>query len=147
MLHFDTGSFPQQPPLYAGAPLSTEESLFTTYLYAIKNKLSYEAIAQLIELIQLHIPSPNSFPRSVYMLKKHVSDMATQKIQKYCSLCFEEIPNNCKQCSRRACKQVALSYYAVLPIEDHLQEIFKGIITLLGGYARIGTLPFGGEDI
>ena len=121
-----TGSFSLQRPLYAGAPLSTEESLLTTYLYAIRNKLSYEAIAQLIKLIELHITSPNSFPRSVYTLKKYLSNMATQKIQKFCSFCFKEVPNDCKQCSRRACKQIALSYYAILPIEDHLKEIFRG---------------------
>ena len=127
------GSPSPQLPLYAGAPLSTEESLFSTCLYAIRNKLSYQATAQLIELIQLHIPSPNSFPRSVHMLKKHLSGMATQKIQKFCSLCFEEIPDNCKQCSRRTCKQSTPSHYAVLPIEDHLKQIFEGnYITKLG---------------
>lgn len=129
-----TGSFSLQP-LYAGAPLSTEESLLTTYLYAIRNKLSYEAIAQLIKLIELHILSPKSFPRNVYTLKQHLSDMATQKIPKFyghsenysfCSFCFEEVPNDCKQCSTRTYKQIALSYYAILPIEDHLKEIFRG---------------------
>jgi len=60
-------------PLYKDAPLSTEASWYATDQYAVANKLSYQATAQLLELIQIHCPSPNSCPKSLYLLKKHLS--------------------------------------------------------------------------
>ena len=51
-----------QSPLYDGAPLSTEESLYSTYLYTINNKLSYQATAQLLNLMRVHFPSPTKLP-------------------------------------------------------------------------------------
>ena len=48
------------------------------------------------------------------------------KIQQFCSHCLREIPREQKRCSDRACKPSDISYYAVLPFESHLEEMFKG---------------------
>ena len=115
-----------ETPLYDGAPVTTEESMLATYLYAIRNKLSYQATSQLLELMKIHLPSPNSFPRSFYKLKKHLSGMAALNLRKFCSLCLDEIPQGQKKCGKRQCKQSTLSYYAVLPFQDHIEYIFEG---------------------
>ena len=116
-----------QSPLYDGAPLSTEESLYATYLYAINNKLSYQATAQLLDLMRVHFPSPNFYPQSFHTLKKHLGGMTTPKIRHFCSGCLDELHQGQKRCSKRACKHSGLSYYAVLPFEEHLRNLFAGM--------------------
>ena len=64
-------------------------------------------------------------------MRKHLSGMATQKIQQFCSKCLREIPREQKRCSDRACKTSDMSYYAVLPFECHLEEMFKGNINFV----------------
>ena len=113
-------------PLYSSAPLTTEESMYATYQYALRNKLSYQATSQLLDLIGIHLPSPNSYPRSFYALKKHLSGMATLTLKKFCSTCLEEVPKEHKHCHRRECKHSGLCYYAVLPFQEHLESIFAG---------------------
>ena len=114
-------------PLYKDAPLSTEASWYATYRYAVANKLSYQATAQLLELIQIHCPSPNSCPKSLYLLKKHLS-RDHWKVSQYCSLCMDQVPTKQKVCSKRDCKKNGsqLCYFAVLPFEEHLKDMFAG---------------------
>ncbi len=52
-------SYPK--PLFKNAPLTLEESIFSTYVYSIRNKLSYQATSQLLQLMQLHFPKPNQY--------------------------------------------------------------------------------------
>ena len=113
-------------PLYDGAQLTEEESLHATYLYAIRNKLSYQATSQLLDLMRIHLPTPNSYPSSFYALKKHISGMATLTLRKFCSTCLDEVPKESKRCNRRECKHANLCHYAVLPFEEHLEAIYSG---------------------
>ena len=121
-------------PLYNGAPLTTEESMYTTYLYAIRNKLSYQATSQLLDLMRVHFPSPNSYPTSFYALKKHISGMATLTLKKFCSTCLDEVPKEYKHCSKKDCKYSSLCYYAVPPFQEHLESIFAGTHTSYHNY-------------
>jgi len=127
---FFSGSSLLQNPLYDGAPLSTEESMYTTYLYAIKNKLSYQATNQLLDLMRIHFPSPNFYPQSFHTLKKHLAGKTTLKMRQFCSGCLDEIPQKQKHCGKRACKHSGLSFYAILPFEEHLGNIFSGTCML-----------------
>ena len=106
--------------------MTNEESVLATYMYAIRNKLSYQATSQLLELMKIHQPSPNSFPRSFYKLKKHLSGVASLELRRFCSSCLDEILEGRKQCGKRQCKQSTPSYYAVLPFQEHLECIFEG---------------------
>lgn len=118
-------------PLYNGAPLTTEESVYATYQYAIRNKLSYQATSQLLDLIGVHLPSPNSYPSSFYALKKYVSRMTTLALNKFCSTCLAEVPKEHKHCCKSECKHSSLCYYTVLPFQEHLESIFAGIVIML----------------
>ena len=40
-----------QQPLYENAPITLEESIYSTYLFSVKNKLSYNATSQLVQLM------------------------------------------------------------------------------------------------
>lgn len=91
-----------QQPLYTNAPLSTEASMYTTHLYAIKNKLSYEATAQLLDLLRIHFPSPNFYPSSLHVLRKHLSVMSSLSVTQFCSNCRKEVPQQQKRCSENS---------------------------------------------
>ena len=47
-------------PLYDGALLSAEASSWAIMQFAISNKLTYSAISELLELVKLHCPAPNT---------------------------------------------------------------------------------------
>ena len=70
-------------PLYNGASLSTETSSWAIMQFAISNKLTYSATSELLELIKLHCPAPNSCVRSLYMLKKQFNQQAESECQKF----------------------------------------------------------------
>ena len=112
--------------IYCGSRLSTEASMYATYQYAIKNKLSYEATSELIKLIRIHCPAQNSCPTSLYKLKKQFSNSSVACIEQYCSNCLDKVPSTKKQCPKRECKYHELCYYCVLPFEEHVKEIFSG---------------------
>lgn len=114
-------------PLYDNAPISVKESVYATYLYVIKNKLSYQATSQLLDLLQIHIPSPNKYPQSFHALRKCIEGSPTLKVTHFCSNCFKEVPEQ-KSCSSPACRGFTPSHYALLPFEEQLQDIFTGIL-------------------
>ena len=120
-----------QQPLFDNAPISVEESIYTTYFYAVKNKLSYEATAQLLELLRIHFPLPNLYPRSSYLLKKHLATMKKPNITHFCSACLSKIPQDQKHCHNISCVDAVISHYALLPFENQLAEIYAGNYSLI----------------
>ena len=79
-------------PLYSGAPISRETSCFSIYWFAASNHLTDKATQELLDLISLHCPTPNSGPRSLYQLKKCLSAADNCIYSQYCSKCMKEIP-------------------------------------------------------
>ena len=67
------------------------------------------------------------YPQSLHTPKKHLGGMITPKIRHFCSGCLDELHQGQKCCSKRACKHSGLSYYAVLPFEEHLGNLFAGM--------------------
>ena len=55
-------------PLYPGAPISKEASWLSIYHNAISNRLTDDAMKELIELIKVHLPSSDVCPTSLYSL-------------------------------------------------------------------------------
>ncbi len=113
-------------PLYKDAMITLEESVYSTYLYVAKNKLSYKATEQLLELLRLHLPQPNIFPFSFHALKKHFDSMNNMKVTKFCSTCSKTIDKELTKCPNSVCTSSTPSHFALLPFEDQLAEIFSG---------------------
>ena len=78
-------------PLYNNAPDKLEESIVSTYLFSLKNKLSYQATTQLIELLWLHLPQPNQYPHRLHLLRKHFTTMKNFEITKFFSSCMAKL--------------------------------------------------------
>ena len=82
-------------PLYSGTTLTAEVSWTAIMNYAVTNKLSYEAIKQLLELLKLHCPRPSLLPDSVHILRTHFTSKEYRNEHKrYCSECLDEMPSS-----------------------------------------------------
>ena len=92
-------------PLYNSAPLTAEESMYVTYLYAIT-----VATSHLLDLMRIHLPAPNSYPSSFYALKKHISGMSTLTLRKFCSTCLCEVQRE------QALQQKRMQAFCSLPL-------------------------------
>lgn len=115
-------------PLYDGSSLSRETSSWAIMEFAISNKLSYSATADLLKLIELHCPSENSCIGSLYKLKKPFNRDSECKKFRYCSRCMTELDIKAKGCPQRPCKaaRAPIAYFTLLPFDKNLQDLYAG---------------------
>ena len=110
--------------MFPGAPISSKESWRLIYEFSISNHLTDVATQQLLDLIRSHCPTPNACLLTVYKLKKKKIGSIHCMYFQYCSICMNEIEMNEKMCSKCSNRSSQLCYYAILPFEDHLKDIF-----------------------
>ncbi|KAK2552468.1 hypothetical protein P5673_026560 [Acropora cervicornis] len=102
-----------QQPLYPGASITIEDSILSIMKYALRHKMSYSALSDLLSLITLHIPSESHTQhlQSLYFLKKAFtsqnecnghedSDLVT--VLEYCPTCMALWKNDA-ECICRIC--------------------------------------------
>jgi len=63
-------------PLYDGAPLTVSASGILIMQYKMQHKLTNESVADLLELLSLHCPTPNYCIASMYQVKKQFRFLA-----------------------------------------------------------------------
>ena len=114
--------------LYNGASLSMGTSSWAIMLFSISNKLTYSAMAELLELIELHCPAPNSCIKSLYNLKKQFSQRSECQKFHYCSRCMTKLDTKAEGCSQRACTAARspIAYFTLLPLDKNLQDLYTG---------------------
>lgn len=119
---------PDTVPLYPGAPLSIKASWLSIYQYAASNRLTDHATQQLLDLMRIHCPEPNSCPPSLHKLKKELGSNDDIISLYYCSNCLKNITTS-GVCSGRGCKRMKsqVCYFSILPFEKRLHDIFSGI--------------------
>ena len=106
-------------PIYSDATISLCGAVCAIIHFSTSNKISYTAISQLLKLLQLLIPAPNSLPTTVYQLKRFFKQYKLQyKIRKHCSECLSQIDDcQCAVTSRKTC------HFVDAPIEKPLEVI------------------------
>lgn len=104
---------------------SLAEKAGLLYNYSITNRLTDCATQRLLDLVARHCPTPNSCPETVHKLKKRLQPSADCIHSKYGSLCMS--PINDKSCSKCSSKTAQVCYYTILPFEDHLKDIIRGM--------------------
>ena len=101
-------------PLYAfpttsgtfHSTLSRSETCASILAYSLKHCSTYSAMQDLLELIDLILPSPNRLPKSVFSVKKALTpDDLTQSAvyHQFCSGCFQiltDLEVVCETCGR-----------------------------------------------
>ena len=121
----------QQQLLYKEASLSTAASNVLMMKYAVKHKLSWEALADLLQLVKLHCPFPNNVPSTLFHFKKHFKDLEyPTKHHYFCSACLSEASENAKVCSNRECscnlnESASLSSFIEVPVDLQLKSILE----------------------
>lgn len=102
------------------SPLTTEKVIAEFW---IVNNLSYKAVKGLLDLLQLHCPSTNSF----YKLRKYFHKKQQQVSRKqYCSKRDTEVPVQDSKCDKLACSKIELSQLYILDFERSLIRICEG---------------------
>lgn len=117
-------------PLYENAPLSVA-SWQAIMGFSLANHLPYTAMAQLLNLLKMHVPSMHCLPKSFNTFKKHFITDEIQPQQRFCSLCFKKIKQEEKHCSQRSCidDKADLCYFVSVPITAHLKQVVEGKFT------------------
>lgn len=116
-------------PLYEESLVSKCEGWDLIMSFAISNRLSYNAITNLLDLLYRLLPSPNNLPSSIYKLKKYYEEKKESFVKKfYCSECSEELTTE-KFCSNVRCRQkrAEVCQYVGLPFEVTIRDIYEGI--------------------
>ena len=117
-------------PLYENAPLSVAASWQAIMGFSLANHLPYTAMAQLLDLLKMHVPSAHNLPKSLNSFKKHFIIDEGQPQERFCSLCFRKLKSDEKHCSQPSCRddKADLCYFVSVPIAAHLKQIVEGTL-------------------
>lgn len=87
-------------PFYSGGDISLGGAVCAIMEFCVNNKLTYNAISDLLKLLHLLCLSPNKLPNSVYQLKKMFSNFNSTPYDhcKVCASCAE--PAETCQCPK-----------------------------------------------
>ena len=117
--------------LYKDSLITTAASNVVIMKYAMKHNLTMEALADLLQVVKLHCPSPNNIPSTLFHFKKRFQDLQYPvQYHFYCNACLTEVPENCEVCSNQDCcynfaEAKSLSSFIELPVGLQLKSILS----------------------
>ena len=124
--------------VYPTCPLWLSESELLIMTLAIRHKLTGDALADVIKLIDLHcIPGPHSHSiKTLRELKSYFADSKeTLDLFYYCNCYYCLLPSEhtpvCPICHTDQGSPAAKSYFVVLPIEHQLSKFLSRELTFL----------------
>jgi hypothetical protein len=112
-------------PLYDNSTTTTCGAFFSIMHFAIKNKLSYTAIGDLLSLLNLLCPKPNNIPSSFFKFKKFFQQFSSSYTRtNYCVDCEAELEGD--SCVNEDCTGTGgLGHLIQIPIKKSLQAIIS----------------------
>ena len=117
--------------LYEGSQITKIVSHVLIMSFAIKYKLTKRAIGDLCKLIESHCPVINRCAKSVYKLKKflsdHFYDAPAPKKYRYCSRCHRLLPQLSRRCRHRGCENSKSQEFYIMDLEFQLRKLFRGL--------------------
>ncbi len=120
-----SGSLPTDlfEPIYPGSNLTICGAYFSIMHFCHKNKLTFTATDNLLELITLFCPDNNKIPSSFYKFRKFFQQFSgAHEKQSYCFEC--ETPTNASSCSTPNCSSsCGVGHMVHLSIEKSLQVV------------------------
>lgn len=119
--------------VFLNCPLTVTESVLLIKKYQMRHNLTQEALSDLLQLMRLHFPSPNHFPRTVYLFNKETPVLCDPLEYTYfCSRCLQEIPSKDEAtCPNIACgrsllsEHGAVSSFIEIPLEPQILTILQ----------------------
>lgn len=134
----ETCSDQNQLDLYPGSTISVRTSNLLIRSFNYRHHLTYQAKADLLQLLQVHLPHPNQLPSTLYTFQKQnrqcsvdVDPEVTE--HHYCSQCYtiltEETCSACTLCGVNLVYN-ATPYFIVVSIPDQLKVFLKRKYTM-----------------
>lgn len=124
---------PESPKkVFVDCPLTESASNLLVLQYSIRHSLSQEAVADLLKLLQIHCPTPNTVPSSLYLFRKQFPSLQNMATSHYfCSFCLQEVSGKeLSSCPNFACGKSlqtfqALSSFFELSIEQQITNLLE----------------------
>lgn len=117
--------------LYEGCDITSKSASLLIKSYVYRHNLSGQAQTDLLRLLQLLLPKPNTLPKSLYLFRKddRSSDVITRHY--YCSHCFSLVPNSSlsSTCPNEFCRKefqiTSGNFFIQLSIENQLKTLLS----------------------
>ena len=126
---------PSNPVLFNGCPLSLSTSTILIKKFQIRHKLSQEALSDMLELMKLHFPVTNHFPRSLHLFNKELPFNSNGlEFVYFCSHCFSEIAESaesCIHCNRLLSDKASISSFIEVPLQSQLITLLQSAYTII----------------
>ena len=147
-------------PLYPGAEITVGVFMTLLLAFAVRHKLTNEALSDLLYLMDHICPKPNRCCKTLYKFKKFFSFLVLPfKCCYYCSQCVNPISVNpitfatvtaCSVCNTAINSVKDLSYFIHISISDQIRSLFVQKTfydNLLHRFTRVKANQGGYEDI
>lgn len=110
--------------LYKNSRITVTESMLVVTAFAMRFRLSGEAIANLLEVIELHCP-PENLCTTSYKKYQTFFNRFKQPIthHNYCSSCSGYLGDDQEVQQCKFCKKCTISSFVSIPVKDQLTEI------------------------
>ena len=119
------------PALYQDSAISTSASNVLIMEYSIKHNLTNDALADLLKLLRVHLPSPNNCTASAHLFKKLFAKFSSDHTTHYfCNSCSTEIESACTVCPNSNCEAATISNFTrssfiEVPIEQQIKRVLE----------------------
>lgn len=114
--------------MYAGARLSQDESIRLIYSFLLRHKLSKAAVADLLLLLNFHLPASVSIPSSAFLLEKAIEpDFSVATRCTFCPKCEVVVENEkCGNCGDNANSGISKeNFFVLFNMESSLCQLLR----------------------
>ncbi|XP_078497133.1 uncharacterized protein LOC144753257 isoform X2 [Lissotriton helveticus] len=117
--------------LFKGSQHTVQAVLLLIICFAVRFRISDEALGALLDLICCILPVPNKMINSLFKFKMFMKKyIIIPKIRNYCSSCYESISDNAKICTNTHClkdltEPGAVAFFVQHSIIEQLNTMFK----------------------
>ncbi|KAK3929480.1 50S ribosomal protein L36 [Frankliniella fusca] len=117
---------PVKDPLYAGSPLSVQDSLITILAYAQSVHMSGKDFSKLLEVLNILLPQPNNLPKTNYQFFQCFDKDETElQIFYFCTACWKQRASLIDICPDCKDPKKKVTYYLICPILPQLQKMYS----------------------
>lgn len=130
-IHDSNSSSQHKNELYKDAPITTASSSVLLIKFTMKHGITQEALADLLKVLQLHFPSPNNLPSTLYHFKKQFRSLQYPVTHHhFCSKCLAEVSKESEFCNSSYCcsdltKPHSKSSFIEVPVDLQLKCILE----------------------
>lgn len=119
-------------PLYEGAKVSKIGAMIVVMLFALRHKLSGQALIDLVKVLCALFPDGHKFVTSAYLLKKYFADLFGEPAPKkhsYCGNCLGRIRMGQAECLKDKCRGAKKKIENFLELDLHLRlcQLYRGM--------------------